>query len=555
MNSCYVQFNDHAIRSGLLQMRPGVAQQLKQVTENFVSLAKSAAEGREGDEDGSDSMPDTLPEGQSALPPAETTQETHRQVWGYTITEEVPLGPSTNGTQGQTQDLPDEQANAEKVRQTGLVRIVGRPHVTIGHLMDQGGAPWNEPTLEERDPHQGLPFGLVELPSRQQHSTQGQPYSVSIPAPDVSSPYIRLPTPRQPSSLSFRNPAPTWTYSHDETTFARRLTRASLETGFHLLSMASQRPAALNHVFRLSLPFLTQDELRERFKMLLARGVTEDLNYWDTPFIHLGGAGTHYQRKDQYGNIIREPNAWTIRPIGPASSKVVRAENVADPSRAQYLDVDLTGYEGEWFDAWDVEGYLEHEKGVRIDPKDSFAEVSIDDDFVPGKFNDINERIDARDQFGYSRTRRSESNTPSFDTGTNSTPGSISPPTQASHVDMDTMYGQSDEPFGLDMGSELNSNLAPADFGKFPEIDSSTFFDQPLGLDLAPGFDLPYSMSQHNMLPPLSYDSESVDLGPLGLDMVGGETPSIPVFKQKAKKAAWLDVGKLIQSKWSCIDS
>jgi hypothetical protein len=319
--------------------------------------------------------------------------------------------------------------------------------------------------------------------------------------------------------------------------------------------MASQRPAALNHVFRLSLPFMTQEELRERFKMLLARGVTEDLNYWDTPFIHLGGAGTHYQRKDQYGNIVQEPNAWIIRRIGPASSKLVRAENVTDPSRSQYLDVDLTGYEGEWFDAWDVEGYLEHEKGVRIDPKDSFAEVSIDDDFVPGKVNDIEEHVDARDRFDYSRSRRSESNTPSFDTGTNSSPASITPPPQVSHVDMDTMFGPSDEPFGLDMSTELNGNLVTTDFSKFPEIDPSTFFDQPLGLDLAPGFDLPYNMSQHNLLPPLSYNSENVDLAPLGLGMVGGESTLIPALKQKPKKAAWVDVGKLIQSKWSCTDS
>lgn len=181
-------------------------------------------------------------------------------------------------------------------------------------------------------------------------------------------------------SLTNKTLASITTYSHDETTFARRLNRAALEAGFHLLSTANIRPSRLNYVFKLSLPYLTLDQLRARFRMMLSRSINEDLDFWETPFIHLGGAGTHYPRKDANGNILPIKNNWTVRQIGPVEKRMVRVENVAD-GRCEYLnDIDLTGFEGEWFDAWDVQGYLEEKWSCRLDPKSSFAECLVDDD-------------------------------------------------------------------------------------------------------------------------------------------------------------------------------
>jgi hypothetical protein len=565
MNKSFLQFNDSALKSGLLRVSPALGHQLKQVTENFIALAKSAAEGSEGDEDGNDQMLDAVTEEQSASPPREAAYDRQPQIarpqpqhmdigWGYSA---LPKEPESNlSTKDHRRHVTHFQDGQNTADESGLVRY--RTPITIGHLMDQGGKSWNETRIEEVDGPQPLPFGLVDILSRQQYSVPGSQsphiYSVSIPTPDVSPPYTRLPTPPQLPSLSLKSLSPTWTYSHDETTFARRLTRASLETGFQLLTFANQRPVALNRVFKLSLPFMKLDDLRNRFKVLLARGVGEDLNCWDTPFIHLGGAGTHYERRDEHGNIVKIPNAWTVRHIGPISSNMVRAENVADPSQVHDLNIDLTGFEGEWFDAWDVEGYLEHEKGVRIDPKDSFAEVSIDENFVPSKNNDIEEGPcnDKGNSFDYSRTRRSmQSDTPSFDSGTESTPSSATPPHNAPHANsnrIDNLFGQSDAPFSLDMGVNLNSNFTSADFSKFPDVDPSTFFDQPLGLDLAPGFDLPFNITQ-NTLPLINYDHENLDMGTLGLDMLGAENMQIPLVRQKKKKAAWLDVSKLIESR------
>jgi hypothetical protein len=246
-----------------------------------------------------------------------------------------------------------------------------------------------QPSSTAAKPSDPLPFGFIDMLHRPQDPyTLPNPhvFSVNVPTPDVTPPATRLSTPPlQLPSLTSKSIAPDFTYSYDETTFARRLTRAALEAGFQILSMATIRPSALNYVFRLSLAYYTVEQLRSRFKEMLSRGVNEDLDFEETPFVHLGDAGKHYPRKDANGNIMpRRKNNWTLRQIGPPEKRMVRAENAVD-GRAEYLhDIDLSGFEGEWFDAHDVQGYLEEEYGCRLNPKSSFAECLIDDEEQSG---------------------------------------------------------------------------------------------------------------------------------------------------------------------------
>jgi hypothetical protein len=51
MNKTFLQFNDSALKSGLLQLNPGLARELKHATETFTSLAKTASEFEAGDEE------------------------------------------------------------------------------------------------------------------------------------------------------------------------------------------------------------------------------------------------------------------------------------------------------------------------------------------------------------------------------------------------------------------------------------------------------------------------------------------------------------------------
>lgn len=55
-------------------------------------------------------------------------------------------------------------------------------------------------------------------------------------------------------------------------------------------------------------------------------------------------------------------------------------ENVADGRWEDLGGVDLGVFEGEWFDAWDVQGYLEERWGCRFEGGSSFAECLVEDE-------------------------------------------------------------------------------------------------------------------------------------------------------------------------------
>jgi hypothetical protein len=565
MNTQFLRFNDSALKSGLFQLNPVLGRELKHVAETFVTLAKSASDQTSHDEEDDaaelnlDGIVKLHDETSSVRASREQRQPLpvpqHTNVgWGYaaTLDDSPPPRDPTNVQNPSLQQRNFFSDDYDTSNQLSLVRSSPKSFLygstSVGQIMD----PVSTLPNDNSQSSQALPFGLVDFTHRPYSpplDNHPQIYSVHIPSPLLNS-RSKLPSPPllPIPSLTTKTLKPAWTYSHDEVTFARRLTRASLETGFHLLSGANLRPAALNYVFKLSLPYLNLDELRDRFKVLLARSTEEDLDSWDTPFIHLGGAGTHYPKKDKHGNVVPVPNSWTVRNIGPPRAKLVRAESSVDPSQNHDLHIDLTGFEGEWFDAHDVQGYLEEEKGCHIDPKDSFAEVSIEaeDEETPDTATmdpTVGSLLFSKKlNIDFSDIAHAPDTSPGLSSGSSSEPTSSSKSTPAnSGGGMEAIFGgQSEAPFGLDM--DMDSNMNGFDFGKF---DHASLYDQPLGLDLAPGYD-------NNMNTTMAGFSTSGFGGmeSLGLDLMGGEVEHSTIVKPKQKKAAWIDVSKFIDGEY-----
>ncbi|KAF2030535.1 hypothetical protein EK21DRAFT_65189 [Setomelanomma holmii] len=529
MNKTFLRFNDSTLKSGLLQLNPALARELKRATDTFSSLTKTASELQNSDEDHVEGV-ENATDGQITQGPktASPVQATVEVGWGYSaMPDHSERNNTTQHVQTQTQS-----DNYFQTLQGGFSNSLVRRQTTIGELWDQSrnDSSQHRTTTTASRQTTALPFGLVDILSQPHDSygnatTQQDIFSVNIPTPDVTPPTTRLSTPplSLPNPLVNKTIAPIFTYSHDETTFARRLTRAALETGFHLVSTANVRPSALNYVFKLSLPYLSLDQLRTRFKMLLSRSVNEDLDFWETPFIHLGGAGTHYPRKDANGNILAKTDIWTIRQIGPLEKRMARLENIADGRWEDLSDIDLTVFEGEWFDAYDVEGYLEDRWSCHVDPKYSFAECVIEkEDPEPSGVSYL-EQLDAA-----SRRTSKDSDSPSLMRSTTSSSTSSSTNSVANSTNP---YNVPDAPFGLDMSFQTPPYPhGNNDFSKFNEIDLS--FDQTLGLDLAPGYDYGFSAD--------SYADTN-----LGLDMMGPNEP-LPIVKQKRKKSVMIDVSTLI---------
>lgn len=229
---------------------------------------------------------------------------------------------------------------------------------------------------------QQLPFGLVDVNnqlqlSRRTLSPVDQTFTIMedvTPSLSPPPPSFLFPQEHFPSSINLMNmhtePIPLHTYSFHEPTFERRLARAALESGYQLLHNAKVQPSLLNYVFKLSLPWLSIEELKEKFSILLSRGVDEELDWNDAPFIHLGNAGLHYPRHDPYGNTIQRSHTYSARQIGPLHRKQLRLEGLTVEGIMSHKDMDLDSFSGDWFDAHDVEGYLRDKYQCEFESKD-----------------------------------------------------------------------------------------------------------------------------------------------------------------------------------------
>ncbi|KAM0720213.1 hypothetical protein Q7P37_004349 [Cladosporium fusiforme] len=188
----------------------------------------------------------------------------------------------------------------------------------------------------------------------------------------------RGPNAARPHSLSLETELnPPQTYSFHEKTLARRLHRACLEGAYQLLLDPGRRPHTFDRVFKLSLLSRDKARMATSIKRILDRGVDEPLEFWDAPLIHIGGAGTHYPRREPLSQPPepRKP-VFHLGIIGPQMLNLL--ENVVQARPAVDISIEIAGFEGEWFDPYDIEGYLAS-KGVHIDPMVSFVEAEITD--------------------------------------------------------------------------------------------------------------------------------------------------------------------------------
>lgn len=156
--------------------------------------------------------------------------------------------------------------------------------------------------------------------------------------------------------------------------FARRLGLSTLERAFHLACNIQTRPQAAQRKFHFLLSRWSPFELREKFSRMLASTSSSGPMDVDVPGIALGGAGTHYPRRDAFGNMSISPNSCTVYAVN--GQLLGRAVNHTDSDLSHEMTVDLAGFEGEWLDAGDVEGYL-REKGIVLDPHASVVEGEV----------------------------------------------------------------------------------------------------------------------------------------------------------------------------------
>lgn len=351
MNDAFLQFNDKAIGSGALKNKPDLVRELKQTTETFVRLAKDAAKSADLDDEEQEDHVEDQPSKSALIKHRTERLETVTTRESHETQEEVHIG------WGYTRIIEQESPQSESPEKLQL-----SPHLSNSASSSD---------LTGSRTGSILPFGLVPGSPGTMISDAASQFDLRIPSPTLGHDLFNAPNLTKTATL----PAP-FTYSFQESNFARRLQRATLERAYHLLSTSHRRPNVYKHVFRLLLLTCSREELLSRSRILLSNTNMESLYYWQSPYLHLGGAGTHYPERDANGNVIARPNSWTVQGMGPFAPTVKLFNSQGTVHEA---NIDLRGYEGEWFDPHDVQGYLEEEMRCEFVPHSSFANAWVDD--------------------------------------------------------------------------------------------------------------------------------------------------------------------------------
>ncbi len=190
-----------------------------------------------------------------------------------------------------------------------------------------------------------LPFSLAEELER--------PHTPHSPA--VQGTWI--PT---PGKTPFRQD---YSYSFQESTFSRRLHRCCLEYTYRLFINPATDPKTVYRVFRLVKCMADTSKMQPYFEDLLHRNDKELLELPGLPFYTIGGAGTHYQRKDLQGKMGLPGNTRLPKRI---LGSVPFQGGMEDEDERYIQFLEMLGYGGVWLDSSDVEAYL-RDRGVMID--------------------------------------------------------------------------------------------------------------------------------------------------------------------------------------------
>lgn len=368
MNSVFIELYDLAVTKGLLQREPEFGHQLQSATQRFLPLARSAGGDEANTLEGSSSPHLNA----SALPvDAEThsgqTTENQRQdshqplsedersskltttsAWGYEITNSLADTAYTTHTQRWFDQLPTPPP--PKSTQHEIVARATESNASFPSDMYHYGALQNS---FQRDYHVNFAqtnTSQCYLPNQQTLMQLYAPYS----------PYLQ---PCLPQS-----------YSHNETSFGRRLHRTIVQRGYALLLNPSRNPRTFERVFGLTLRLYPKEMITEALRQVILRHKSEPLSRWDLPFVNLGGSGMHFPSTEE--DRVRDGvlKVGTGRSIGPLT------EEISENMERYLLDNfrgNVKGYEGLWFDTYDVESYLK-ECGIHIPPNVEWLTIDLD---------------------------------------------------------------------------------------------------------------------------------------------------------------------------------
>ncbi|RDL41815.1 uncharacterized protein BP5553_01794 [Venustampulla echinocandica] len=342
MSSIFITLHDFAVAKGILQREPDFGQQLQSTTERFLALAKASSEYLSQDE----GQPEEIEkQDRPSDERATTTKKKKGALKSPRIQPEVapPMPPmSANPFPGRI--LNGESTNPVEEIQTDY------------HYPNYGD-------MTGQEEHQIITRPTVQNASFPFDFTDYQQYRVDAPSVEDFSQYF---SPESQPSLPR-------SYSHGELSFARRLQRQALETAMKLVTSPNMPQDIYLRIFGFAALYESPEAIVQRLKNFIRTSTKDSLQNWRAPFVHLGGAGTFYPTHEGDVNEELMPKIRTGFSMGPFSPTVAQAQEVIQED----MRLNFPGFEGEFFDPNDVEGYLRG-RGLNIPPSADAVTVQID---------------------------------------------------------------------------------------------------------------------------------------------------------------------------------
>ena len=325
MSNIFISLYDFAVSKGLLDREPEFGRQLQSTTERFLALAKASEDNDETHgEDGENH--DDEAEGSRKTKGRRTPPKKRQEAL-------PPVSEPTSAWGGYTLSKDDSPIE----------------EIDMGYQPDQQ---YRQIITRPTEDNASFPFDLMDL----------QQYRVELP-------------PMEDYSQNFFQSQPPLprTHAYNEFSFARRIHRASIERAVKLITSPNPSPERFQQVFGFCLLYESKEAIEARLRPLLSSSSKDTLQEWRAPFVHVGGAGTYYPLHDSDVNGDLMPKFRTGYSMGPFSSPVSQAQEVLDFD----MKCNLPGFEGEFFDANDVEGYLRG-RGLDIPPAADFVTAELD---------------------------------------------------------------------------------------------------------------------------------------------------------------------------------
>ncbi|KAL3420833.1 bZIP family transcription factor [Phlyctema vagabunda] len=359
MSNTFIGLYDFAIDRGLLQREPEFGRQLQSTIERIIALAKasSADDGIKDEDQLVDDTPTAEPDEPEAPPPPRRTRA--RKPSQAAVHESLPSTTSSRQQAWGGYEVSREESPA------GTAEAVNSNVSTQRDYNTAADFTYQEQTFEQRTRSDDY-----QVVSRATEDNASFPFNMNV---DLEQYQVEVPPVRDFAqnifshvSLSLPN-----TYSFQELSFGRRLQRFALENACKLANAKEPNENHYRRIFGFCLLYETKDAIKARIEKCISSTTKQTLQEWRQPFLHVGGSGTHYPIYETNNHLM--PKFRTGFSMGPQSPAVISAR---EQIMGDDFNCKLSGFEGEFFDSNDVEGYLRG-RGVEIPPAADFVHAEI----------------------------------------------------------------------------------------------------------------------------------------------------------------------------------